>query len=294
LQQAIGLDPQFALAHGSLAEAHIFLGLTRDEPRDKAFPLAKASAERALALDDRVVQAHNALGEYAFHYAWDWEESDRHMQRAIAVDPNYYDVLSHLASHERARNRLDSALAFGQRSKAANPFIRDRNVMMTLASMQRYDEAIAVARQDLAEHRDASAMARLGDFLVRAGKHEEGLRLVEGAVAREPDSIPLLTTLTSAYVHAGQAAKAREIAARLEAMGRKKPLRTLTSAFLHADLGEFDKAIAHLETAYAQRDPAMPFVGASFDGEPIAADPRFRDLLKRMKLDVYFPAPPTR
>jgi TolB-like protein/thioredoxin-like negative regulator of GroEL len=294
LQQAVGLDPQFALAHGSLAEAYIFLGLNRDEPRDKAFPLAKASAERALALDDRVVQAHNALGEHAFHYAWDWEESDRHMQRAIAVDPNYFEVLSHLASHERARNRLDAALAFGQRSKAANPFIRDRNVMMTLASMQRYDEAIAIARQDLAEHRDASAMARLGELLVRTGKQEEGLRLIEGAVAREPDSNSNLPTLTLAYLRAGQTAKAREILARLEALDRKKPIRLLTLAFLYANLGEFDKAFAFLDKAYGQRDPAMPFLGAVFDGEPLARDPRFRDLLKRMKLDVYFPAPPAR
>jgi TolB-like protein len=291
LQQAVSLDPNFALAHGALAEAYIFLGLDRAEPRDKVFPMAKASAERALALDDRVVQAHNALGEYAFHYAWEWEESDRHMQRAIAVDPNYYPALSHLASHERARNRLDSALAFAQKSRAANPFSRDRIVIAILETMNRHDEAIRLARQDFAETKDASAMARLGYLLVRSGQSEEGLRLIENAVAKDPNVPTRLSGLASAYVRAGQEQKARETLARLEALGKKRAVSPITFAAVHADLGEFDKAFAHLETAYERHDPAMPFIGIFFDGEPIARDPRFRDFLGRMKLDMYFPAP---
>jgi hypothetical protein len=73
LQQAVSLDPGFALAHGTLAEAYVDLARIRAEPQDKAFSLARASAERALALDERIVPAHQALAQYAFEYAWDWD-----------------------------------------------------------------------------------------------------------------------------------------------------------------------------------------------------------------------------
>jgi adenylate cyclase len=87
--RALELDPDFALAHGALAEAYVSLANDGVEPASKVFPLAHTSAERALALDDRIVQAHTALAEYAFHYQWDYEKSDRYLQRALEVDPNY-------------------------------------------------------------------------------------------------------------------------------------------------------------------------------------------------------------
>ena len=120
-QRAVELDPDFALAHGALAEAYVSVANNGLEPAKKMFPLARASAERALALDSRIVQAHTALAEYAFHYDWDYEQSDRYLEQALAVDPNYSSAHDRLSGHLEARNRLNEALAEARRAKELNP-----------------------------------------------------------------------------------------------------------------------------------------------------------------------------
>jgi TolB-like protein len=296
LLQAVTLDPGFALAHGRLAEVYIALGNSRAEPREKAYPLAKASAERALAIDPRNVPALNALGEYAFHYAWEWEESDRFFRQALAIDPNYYPAVSHLASHDRARNRLEDSLASYRRVKELNPLANHSSIMYALINLKRYDEAIELGRQDIAAS-PASMAPRFAMAYAQnlSGQGEEGLRALEAAFTPERRAnLRELVFLGWSYSVAGQKDKARAILRKVEGAGGDQRVSPYDLAYLHAGLGERDRVFELLERAYAQRDPNLPFIGSDPRSEPIRGDPRFRDLLKRMKLDVYFPEAPVR
>jgi TolB-like protein len=296
LLQAVTLDPGFALAHGRLAEIYVHLGNFGVEPRDKAYPLAKASAERALALDPRNVQALTALGEYAFHYAWEWEESDRLLRQALAIDPNYFLAVSHQGSHARARNRLEDAMASYHRVKELNPLSSDASIMFVLIQMKRYDEAIQLGRQNIAAnpaYTGPRIVLATAQFL--SGQREEGLRALEAAYTTERRANSReLANLGWFYGVAGQKDKARAILRKVEEAERNKRVSPYYLAGVHVGLGEHDRAFEVLERAYAQREPSMPFIGADYRLEPIQGDPRFRDLLKRMKLDVYFPEAPVR
>jgi tetratricopeptide (TPR) repeat protein len=269
----------------------------RGASREQNFAQAKAAAEKALSLDDRVVQAHNALAEYAFHYAWDWEAEDRHMQRALAVDPNYFLALSHYGNHETARNRLESGLAAHLKVKSLNPLSGVGQIALTLTLLDRHDEAIRVARENLAEHPNSGrARFGLGYALFHGGQREEGLRMLEDAVARLKEDILVNANLGWAYGRAGQKDKALAIFKRIEAAqvggGRERSLVLL--AFIAAGLDDRDRVMALLERAYAERDPGMPFIGAWPAFRPLHGDPRFRALLGKMKLDTYFPEPPAK
>jgi len=294
LQEAVSLDPGFALAHGKLAEAYVGLANAGLEPRDKVYPLARASAERALALDERNVQAHNALAEYAFHYAWEWDESDRHMRRALAVDPNYYSALSHLASHEMARGRLDSAMDATRKAEERNPLSDTTGTQQVLIAMKRYDEAIRLARKELAEHPGSKdSLDMLGVALFQAGQREEGLRILEERAAAQPNSPWPQAMLGWAHGRAGETNKARAALEKLDTIGKTRRVPPFILAWVYAGLDDREHAFAALEQAYDQRNPQMPFFGVFWPFASLHDDPRFRSLLKRMKLDTYFPETPT-
>jgi TolB-like protein/Tfp pilus assembly protein PilF len=287
LQHAVSLDPSFALAHGTVAEAYLELAHSGAEPQDKAYPLARASAERALALDKRIVPAHHALAEYAFHYAWDWDESDRHMRMALAIDPNYHAALFHLAGHELARGRFDSALDAMRGAVERSPLHDTTGTQGVLIVMKRYDEAIRLARKELAEHPGSKdTLDMLGRALFQAGRREEGLRILEERATANARNLAMLGW---AYGRAGQEAKARAVLQRLTDMGKPGGVSPFHLAGVYAGLDDREHAFAQLEQAYEQRNLNMPSLGVSWMFDSLYDDPRFRSLLKRMKLDTYFP-----
>jgi TolB-like protein/Tfp pilus assembly protein PilF len=293
MQQAVALDPDFALAHGELAEFYVGNANRGLAPRDKAFPMARAEAERALALDERTVAAHHALAEYAFHYAWDWDESDRHMRRALAIDPNYYPALAHQAAHELARGRLDSALDAARQAEERHPLSDRTGTQEVLIAMKRYDEAIQLARAELAEHPGLKdSLDTIGVALFQSGQRDEGLRILEERATANAGSPLNLAILGWAYGRAGQATKANAVLQRLADMGKRRRISPFLMAWVYAGLDNREQAFAELEQAYEQRNPLMPFIGAAWQFDSLRGDPRFRSLLKRMKLDTYFPEPP--
>jgi adenylate cyclase len=86
-QQAIDIDPNYALAYAGMADAHALLGVEHLRPKD-FFPRAKVYAEKALSLDDRLAEAHNSLGIVKLFYEWKWAEAERAFIRARELDPN--------------------------------------------------------------------------------------------------------------------------------------------------------------------------------------------------------------
>ena len=293
--RAIELDPDFALTHGALAEAYVSLANEGQEPAKKMFPLARASAERALALDSRIVQAHTALAEYAFHYEWDYEKSDRYLQQALAVDPNYSIAHDRLSGHLEARNRLKEALAEAQRAKELNPLDATASTAWTLVLMKRYDEAIEAARHEIALNpKSANPRENLGVALFRAGKRDEALNVLEEIDAGNLTEPEASAYLGWAYGQSGQTEKARDVLDRMTAIGATRFVSPRVLAIVASGLNDRDLAIAQLERAFELRDPRLPSIGNDPGFDPIRVDPRFGNLLKRLKLDVYFSEAPNK
>jgi tetratricopeptide (TPR) repeat protein len=209
---------------------------------------------------------------------------------ALAIDPNHYHALGHFSTHELARGRFDSALDAARKSEERNPLAGTTHSQWVLIAMKRYDEAIRLARKELADRPGSKdGLGLLGVALFQAGRREEGLRVLEERAAAQPDSPWSQAMLGWAYGRAGQAAKARAVLRRLTELGRPDGVTPFKLAWVYAGLDDRDHAFAELERAYAQRDGAMPLLAAYWTLDSLHGDPRFRSLLKRMKLDTYFP-----
>jgi len=287
-KESLKLDPNFALAHGALAEAYVVLALEGTMPASEAFALAKASAQRALELDDHVVQAYTALGEYEFHYAWNWPEAEKAMLHAIAIDPNYAVAYSRLSGHMAGVGRYDEAMELQRRSIELSA---DRNEIAGLGlliSQHRYQEVLDLTARysspQTTEYLPSRAIA-----LLKTGHPDEALRRLERHSDLRPDLLSRLALLGWAYGQAGQVEKARAIIGRLEAASKNGFVSPIFVARVAAGLDDRDLAFAKLQEAYDLRDGQLPFIGDDVFYDPIREDPRFRELLRKLKLDVYFP-----
>ena len=86
-QQAIENDPDYGLAHAGLADLYTIHGLYSYLPEEVAFSRARASAERALAANDQLADAHRTLGYNQLLFNWEWDEALRALERSIELDP---------------------------------------------------------------------------------------------------------------------------------------------------------------------------------------------------------------
>lgn len=160
-EQALVLDPDYALAHAGLASTYLLMASTamlRPLPVEEAMPMARRAAERALALDEGLAEAWAALGRVKMEYDWDWDGAEADLAHAVSLNPSSVEALS----------------TFGQ----------------FLSAMGRHDEAIETMEQ--ACRLDPRHVETLQHFAIVywvAGQPEAALRAAKDSVAFSPDSV---------------------------------------------------------------------------------------------------------
>jgi serine/threonine protein kinase/tetratricopeptide (TPR) repeat protein len=284
-ERAIERDPRYALAHAAIAMAYTELGETGAMPPAEAFPRAKVAAERALALDDELGDAHCAAAFVRFVYDFDWAGAEAGFRRALELSPNSadtYDLYGRLLS---SLERYDEAVAYQQRAQELDPLAHRADPANALLRAGRPAEALEAAQRAIAlDPRYARGQSTLGWACLATGRVEEGLAALERAVALAPGETQWAAQLAQAYAQAGRVERAREILARLESQARRGYIAPNHLAYVYTGLGEHDRAIDCLEQAFEQRAGAVYGIKGSFLFAPLRGHPRFVALLRRMHL----------
>ena len=129
-QQAIELDPNYALAYAGLADAYRGQTVGGEMPSSEVMPKAKAAALRAIELDDTLAEAHANLGHIYFWYDWDWNAAEKQHQRALELDPNSADTHQFYAHLLSNTGRHTEALAEIKRARELDPLnLRARRII---------------------------------------------------------------------------------------------------------------------------------------------------------------------
>src|SRR5438128_3684923 len=126
-EKALKADPKFALAYTGLADASSILALLEFVPPREAFPKAKIAAEKALALDDRLAEAHVSLGLVRFQYEWDWSGAEIEFKRALELNSGYAQAHQYYADYLKAIGRFDDALSEMGQAKYLDPLSLEIN-----------------------------------------------------------------------------------------------------------------------------------------------------------------------
>ncbi|HTF38030.1 MAG TPA: tetratricopeptide repeat protein, partial [Blastocatellia bacterium] len=142
-QRAVAADSGFAGAHAALARAHLNVYWFRGDPSARRLELAKASADKALALDPGLPAAHLALADYYYHGKLDFPAALAAIEDARRLAPNDPASLELKGLIERRRNRWNEAVVDLKRASEIDP--RDTEILEDLCEtqllMRNYDEA---------------------------------------------------------------------------------------------------------------------------------------------------------
>jgi Tfp pilus assembly protein PilF len=281
-QQAVAADPKYALAYSGLADASILnAGYTQSTAEMTGG--AKTAAERALAIDPSLGEAHATLGLIAMNYEWDWRKASREYRRAIELNRNYAtahhwygEFLTLMGDVERGRAELERAQQLDPLS-----LIISTDLAKNLIWSRLYDRAIEQCRQTLTiDPNFQRANMWLSTAYLMKGMNNEAVAVAEKL--RQIDTSRLgIVLLGFVYARAGNhdpALKAltAEFGPRLSAFNMFQ---------IYAGLGKSDEAFVWLEKAWRQRNVGMlDLKGAPFYPDPVRADPRFTAMLERLKL----------
>jgi serine/threonine-protein kinase len=288
-EQAVDLDPGYALAWVGIADAWIFRGWYSQVAPDDAFPRAATAVRRALEFDSALAEAHASLAHIHLEYDHDWEGAEREYRRAIALDPRYPIAHHWYGGFLSAMGRHDEALREAQAARALDPLslIVQTWVGLRYYLARRYDEAIAEYDKALElDRRFAPAHWHLAWAYQEAGRPAEGLAAARQALALDPTSLLYLAGLGRAYARAGMTRDAREVLDRLAAASRDRHVSAYHVAAIHAALGDTAATLDWLERAFEERSPWVGYLGVDPRLDLVRSQPRFRRLLSRARLPV--------
>ena len=286
-EEAIQKDPNFALAYSGLGNTYIYLAFTGALPKEPAYRSAKEELAKAMALDDGIGEAYDALGALNWRFDWDWDAADRAFNRAIALAPSYS-----CAHEDRAL-----LLAFtGRRAEA----------LTEIAKVEQLDYGFSSASTESGTYYQLRDYPRLVEASKRAllldpnvwfqhyylGIGYEGTGNLQEAISEYQKAIEIsdgdqgpAVALAHAYSAAGKKAEGEKILRDLERKSKGTSISPYKLATIYAGLGENDKAFEFLEKAYSEKSLDMSwFLKSDFLLDGLRPDPRFQSLLLRMGL----------
>lgn len=279
LAEAVAVDPTSSAAHASLAFAYISIPLF-DGPVKPFVELGREAAQRALELDPRLAEAHAVLGRIRFSFDWDVQGAEQKMRRALELTPSDPFTLHCFSMMLAQEGRFDEALGLNARLMEQDPVStltnRDRAAILFIA--RRYEESIAQARKTLElDNRYTQAYWPLWRSYEQLGREQEAVDAYLASAAFWGSEQE-----TAALREAARTGGMRGI--RMQRLGgllaRPDP-SAYSVAVSYAMLGDDDGALDWLEKGYEQRVAGVRSLKMNPEWDPLRADPRFRDLMRR-------------
>jgi tetratricopeptide (TPR) repeat protein len=285
--KATEVDPTYALAYAGKADSYNLLREYTGMPASQAFPLAIASAKKAIALDDKLAEGHRALAFATFYWDWDVAAGEREFQRAIELNPNDVEAHHWYATSLLAQSRYPEAIEQIEIARKLDPqsssVATDRAII--LYSSGRKEEGIALLQElQAAEPSFCSPPRYLAGIYLERRQYEKYFAEAETAarITGDEHSMNMLQSLRKEYETAGeQAALKTELDDRLLSLQRGRG-DALSVAETYALLGRNQEAIDYLKKAYERHEYMLISIDNFRLFDEIRNQPEFQQLVKRI------------
>lgn len=281
-EQAVALDPGFALAHVGIADTRAIIGVFGIvAPRD-TFPQALAAVNRAMSLAPDLGAAYSSLGHIKVQYEHDWVGAGRAYRRALELNPNDPRAHGWYGIYLGTGGRFHEGIERLKRAQALEPANAGYSALigMLLVYQRRYDEAIDQLESTL--QMDAAfppTITYLAFAHLRRGDFRKAASYLDRLQAPAPGSGAYRAQL---HALSGRRAAALQELEGLLAMSREHYVPAYEIATIYAALGEKDETFRWLERAFEDRSTLIAWLAWDpvFDG--IRDDPRYRPLYERL------------
>lgn len=280
---AIQEDAGYALAYAGLADAYSFMGIYAVRPPRAVFPLAAAAAERALALDPDLPEAHTSVAIIKLAHEWDLPAAARAFARSLELDPAqavtriYYSWLLVLQG--------DVATAIHEVRKAQEieplaPLV-NAGAGHTFYLAKRYDDAIAECERALEiDPNFILAIHVMAMCRALQGRIDDAIALGERTVATSGRAPFYLGMLGHNCARSGALERVQQILEELETIATQRYVPPHCMTYIYAATGDLDRAFEW--QARAEEHGASPFYYVSPLLENLQRDPRHAEQMRRM------------
>jgi TolB-like protein/Flp pilus assembly protein TadD len=287
-ERALKLDPGDARYSSGLADAYLIRVQVMGTLSGKeGMAKVKEYARKALASDEGSAEAHTSMAAALFFGDWDIPGAERHVRRAIELNPGYGTAHLVYSVILLASGRFREAIEQDRLAMQIDPFslIVHWNAVGSLLAAREFDSALALARQIAVRYPDAP-LSQGG--LVRVhevrGEFPAALDIMRQHLPESDGGKALVARAEKAYAASGPRGYYRVCYEFLSAPTRKPPTQAPLLAMLAANMGDLNKAMAHLEQAYAEHNSDLLFINVERCYDPMRKDPRFQALVRRVGL----------
>jgi tetratricopeptide (TPR) repeat protein len=286
-QQATAADPSYALAYAGLSQIHALTGGMVVPPKD-IYPLAKSEAQKALALDETLPEAHSAMAIVELFYDWDFPAAEKEFKRAVELNPNYAEGISGYSGYFKVMRNYPEEIAQAKRGRELDPLSSFTNMELGEAYYQarQYDQAINQITKTFEMDPHLVGFA----YHVRARAYEQKKMYAEGladsqrwADAFKDDPLSI-SSIARFQARLGNRAEALKLLDRLNELSKHRYVSSYWTATVYIGLGNKDEALRNLEKAFEDRYFLMIWINGDPLFDSLRSDSRFNDLLKRIGL----------
>lgn len=286
LNNAVAEDPRYALAYAGLAEAYYYASSFHLRPAE-ALLQVRAAAEKALALDEDLAEAHALLAIVEANYDRKPAEAESRFKRALELAPN--SVLAHrwYGCYLMTQGRLAAAVGEFCRAQELDPLSPMLRVLTSITYF--------FARQPYKALREARNAISLDEsfwlgYWSAALAHEQLGQLLEALVqlerAEECESSPWITAVRArVYARLGRKEVARTVLVEVNEKAETEWVAPYLVATIHFALGDKEQGFEWLEKAFTQYDEALNFMTVDPLLDAYRTEPQFKELLRRAGLE---------
>ena len=284
--QAIEIDPNYALAYSGLADCYIAGGGRHlDLSAEEAYAKAKEMAQKALELDETLAEAHNSLAGVLTSYFWYWERAENAFIRAIELNPGYATARIWYAEHLYSIGRHDASIQQARLALELDPLSSMISTALGVSHYfaGEYDQAIQQYQRTLEIIPNfPRAIYWLGFGYIKKEMYREAIEQFQLVLNLSGGDSVDLAALGYAYAIAGQRNEAEEVLRQLEALSNQRYVSPVDMAMLHVSLDNNEQAIEYLEKGYEEHADRMSWIKVNPVFDPLRSDSRFQALLQRM------------
>jgi TolB-like protein/Tfp pilus assembly protein PilF len=288
-EQAVALDPEFALAYVGIADVRSILGVFGAVAPHETFPQAQQAVQKALKIAPELGNAYATLGHIKVQYELDWSGAERAYHRAIELNPNNAFAHQCLGLYLALSGRFDDGIAQMRRAQALEPAQPGYSSLigMVMIYQRRYDQAIEQLQSTLEmDPHFPTTNTYLAMAYLRRGEYDKAMEHLDRTKALAPGSAAYRGQILAL---SGRREEALQELERLQALSKQRYVPAYDIATIYAALGETDETFVWLTRAFEERSQLIGWLQWDPVFDAIRTDPRYAPLVKRLPAAVNSP-----
>ncbi len=281
-------SPKAALAHAGMADTLLLQANHGFVPPAQVWPKAKAEAEKALALDPELAEAHSTLGLILSRFEWNWEEAESSYLRAVELYPGDATANQRYSIYLSRMGRHTEAVEVIRRAKDLDPLSLtiSNAVGVVLHMAGHHSDAIEQFRRNLELSESYyRTFYNLGRSYLELGEHDKAVAAFDQARAMSGDRPFLAAALGYAHGRVGQTRQAKQLLEDVTRRADSQYVSPASLALLYLGIEDFDAAFVQLDRAVEERAALLTWLRVDPVFDPIRKQPHFADLLEKVGLD---------